>query len=789
MTVNPSPSVWLGISPSILRLTRWLLAATALTLFVIAILAISRSDLRAPKSTVLLRDRYGRFLGEAGAGNPDGEFGYWPVTAIPPRVAAAMLAIEDRRFYAHPGIDPLAIARAARQNARASERVSGASTIAMQVARMQDPGSRSWPRKLVEAATAVCLTARHGRQALLAHYLTIVPYGNRIHGIRYAARRYLDKPVEDLSWAEIAFLSAIPQAPGRMNPFDPRGRVAAIKRGRRILDLLHGKGVLSRDERDLAWRQIAALAVPPAGERTEEALHAVLRLAHDSDSWTGTKREVVQTTLDLDLQALVAREMASAIDAWEAEGARNAAVIVIDRQTAEVLAWGGSTGYFDEVHDGAIDYTSVSRSPGSTLKPFLVAHALDRGVIQSSTILDDIERGPGGIGNADDAFLGPMLPRTALANSRNVPAAQLVARLGVDETYGYLRELKLHDGRESARRYGLGLAIGGLPTTLERLVRAYTALARDGRMAELRWRLDDAPAEKRVMSEEAARLVTLFLSDPQARLPTFPRAGVLEYPFAAAVKTGTSSRFRDAWAVAWTSRHLVGAWVGDPSFRPMNRLTGYRSAAELVRSVLSRLHEEGRDVVAFPPPRGFHPLRLCALTGTRATDACDRVVVEWVRPGEEPMDTCRAHVQIAVDLRSGKPATRRTPLRYVELRTYLELPARYASWAEARRLITPPRPDQLSSNDGPVRITVTSPTAGTSILRDPETPPSQATLALAAIVDPPAAQIVWYVDGKPWRIVDHPYTTRWPLVPGQHVFQARVPRAMASSVAVEVTVE
>ncbi len=192
-------------------------------------------------------------------------------------------------------------------------------------------------------------------------------------------------------------------------------------------------------------------------------------------------------------------------------------VVSCDRGTAEVLAWGGSTGYFDKARTGAIDYTSVSRSPGSTLKPFLVAHALDRGVITPSTILDDIERGPGGIGNADDAFLGPMLPRSALANSRNVPAAQLVARLGVDETYGYLRELGLHDGREPARRYGLGLAIGGLPTTLERLVRAYTAVARDGRMVELRWRLDDPLVERRVMSEEAARLVTLFLSDPQAR--------------------------------------------------------------------------------------------------------------------------------------------------------------------------------------------------------------------------------------------------------------------------------
>lgn len=770
------------------RAAAGLAALAGLALLVVVILAVRRSDLRAPAPTVLLRDRYGRFLGEAGDSAPDHEFGYWPVKQIPPRVAAAMIAIEDRRFRSHPGVDLLAIARAFRQNTGASMRVSGASTIAMQVARMQNPGSRTWPRKAVEAATALLLTARHGRDEVLAHYLTIVPYGNRIHGIRYAARRYLDKPVEDLSWAEIAFLCAIPQAPGRMNPFDPFGRMGAVARGKRILDLLRAEGVLSQQEHELAAGQIGRLTIPRPGERPVEALHAVLRLADESRSWPAARREVVQTALDLDVQAMVEREMDAAVDAWQHEGARNAAVIVVDRETAEVLAWGGSAGYFDQARTGAIDYTRVSRSPGSTLKPFLVAHALDRGIVRSSTILDDIERGPGGIGNADDAFLGPMLPRNALANSRNVPAAELVARLGVDQTYGYLHELRLHDGQEPARRYGLGLAIGGLPTTLERLVRAYTGIARDGKMAELRWRLDDPLAEKRVMSEEAARLVTMFLSDPQARLPTFPRAGILEYPFAAAVKTGTSSRFRDAWAVAWTSRHLVGAWVGDPSFRPMNRLTGYRSAAELVRSILTRLHEEGRERIAFAPPRGFHPMRLCALTGDRATDACDRVAVEWVREGEEPMNVCRAHVQLAVDVRSGKPATRKTPRSFVEVRTFLELPPRYASWAAARHLIAPPQPGALAG-DRPVRISVTSPPAGVSILFDPETPAGQATLALSAVVDPPAPQVVWYVDGQAWRIVDAPYTTRWPLERGEHVFQARVPRASASSAPVRIVVE
>jgi penicillin-binding protein 1C len=193
-------------------------------------------------------------------------------------MAAATIAIEDRRFDLHPGVDPLAVARALRDNVRSGRRVSGASTLAMQVARMQRPGRRSYARKALEAASAFLITLRHGRRGVLAHYLRIVPYGNRAHGIAYAARLYLDKPVEDLSWAETAFLTAIPQAPARTNPFVPSGRARAVARGETVLDRLRTTGVLSAEEHELARQQIARLGVPPAGERPREALHAVLRL-------------------------------------------------------------------------------------------------------------------------------------------------------------------------------------------------------------------------------------------------------------------------------------------------------------------------------------------------------------------------------------------------------------------------------------------------------------------------------------------------------------------------------
>jgi penicillin-binding protein 1C len=766
-------------------------------------LALWCSRLNAPEPTLLLQDRHGRFLGEVGEQGTDAESGYWPLETLPPRVAAATLAVEDRRFWSHPGVDPVAVLRALRQNLAAGRRVSGASTIAMQVARLQRPGSRTLARKAFESLTALLMTLFHGRQAVLRHYFRVVPYGNGIRGIAYAARRYLDKPVEDLSWAETAFLAAIPQTPGRMNPFSFQGREAASQRGRRILDLLLERGAMSPEEHDLACRQIQTLRIPPVPRRPEVALHAVLdldRQLRESGRRDALRdRPILRTTLDLGLQEEVSWMALRAAEAWERKGAGNAAVVVVERASREVRAWVGSTDYFDARHAGAIDYARVPRSPGSTLKPFVYALALERGVIGPATVLDDLARAPGGISNADDAYFGPMLPRAALGNSRNVPAAELLDRVGLDTGYAFLRDLGLHEGERPARSYGLGLAIGGLPVTLEALLRAYAVLAGDGRRGELVWYEGQPQAPmRRVMSEDTARELALFLSDPQARLPSFARMGALEYPFPVAVKTGTSSRFRDAWTVAFSSRYLVGVWVGDPDFRPMNRLTGYRSAAELAQRVLLFLHRDDDPLVvppSFPPPRGFHAVRLCALSGRLATDACDHVVLEWLRPGEEPVDRCTAHVRLAVDTRTGHPATRATPRAFVELRTFLDLPPRYAAWAASAGLSAPPSalplPASFAAAPGfpAPRVSITAPLDGARLLRDPETPASLATLGLSAVVAPKAPQVVWLVDGRPWKIVDYPYATRWPLARGEHVFQARVPALGATSSRVRVTIE
>src|SRR5207249_3868901 len=333
-------------------------------------------------------------------------------------------------------------------------------------------------------------------------------------------------------WAETVSLVAIPQAPARMNPYREPGRTRAAERGRRILDTLLAGNALGRDEYDLAVRQIAALRIPPLGRRPPDALHAVLHLERLFRHGASPPAPLVDTTLDLDVQQVVAARVGDALAGLEERGAGNAAAIVVERGTNRVVAWVGSAGYFDDRHAGAYDYARVPRSPGSTLKPFLYALALERGAITPATILDDILRTPGDITNADEAFLGPLLPRVALANSRNVPAANLLARIG--------------------------------------------------------------PA------------------DPMARLPSSPRLAPREYPSPVAVKTGTSSRYRDALTVAYSTRWVVGIWLGRPDYRPMSRLTAFSSAASLAQRILGHLHQgeqDGLEDLPFPPPPGSRPVR------------------------------------------------------------------------------------------------------------------------------------------------------------------------------------
>ncbi|MBR0654554.1 glycosyl transferase [Roseomonas arctica] len=704
----------------------------------------------------MLTDRHGAFLTQLGHEREVrgfgrmAEYGYWPVTP-PERVARAMLALEDQRFAYHPGIDPAAVLRAAWNNLTGAGRRSGASTIAMQVARMQDPGPRHLWAKAVEAGTAIALTLRYGREAVLAQYLRLVPYGNGSHGIGHAARYYFDKPAGDLSWAEIALLSAIPQAPALHNPRHAEGLARAVARGHRALALLAAQGAIGPEEHATAAAQLAAFVLPAQPLRPD-ALHLVLRLREIVDRVgiagldPGDAR--LRTTVDLGLQARVARLAEARLDALRPAGAQQVAVLVVARGTREVLASLGSAGYA-ATPGGAFDYSVASRSPGSTLKPFLYALALQRGVLRPDEIMADLPDRSLGIGNADGGFLGPLLPRQALANSRNIPAANLLRRIGLESAFQQLRELGLHDSEVPAAHFGLSMAVGSLPTGLDRLVRAYGALAEDGVLGELVWYHGQRVAPpRRLMPQSAARQVTLFLADPQARLPSFQRHGTTEYPFAVALKTGTSQGYRDAWIVAWSDAFLVGVWVGRADAGPMLGVTGGQAAGAIAQAILLDLHGTSADALVaggFAAPDGTAPVALCARTGRPDDGACGPTLLEW-------------------------------------------LPAEDALGARAEFDLTPPGDVELRAS--PVqRLSVVSPEHNSRFWRNPEALPRLNRITLRAAVRLAVPQVVWHVDGEPFAITDPGEPVYWPMTPGIHQFQLRLPSGETASRQVRIVVE
>lgn len=705
------------------RLTVTLAAAGALAIGVTWTAAVhADAHLDAPTPTAFVLDRNGAFLFQAGheTRRPDGgrqiEYGYWP-TNPPPAVIRATLALEDRRFWSHPGIDPLATLRALAEHALTGHG-SGASTLAMQVARMQHRRPRTLWAKSIEAGTAVALTLRYGRAAVLAQYVRLAPYAEGSHGIAHAARWYFDRPATDLSNAQAAVLCALPQAPGLMS-LRPRTIERTRARARRALLAMDLPGA----ERTAALAELATLAPRPAPRRPASDLLAIARL----HALTPQGETVVRATLDLGIQAAVRHSAAAHLARWRIDGAQQAAILVVRRSDRAVLADIGAMS-------GGIDFTRTPRSPGSTLKPFLYALGLDRGLLAPDDVVADRPEGSGGIHNADHDYLGPLLPRQALANSRNVPATNLLRAIGLPRAFAFLHTIGLHDLDGPAEHFGLAMAIGALPTTPERLVRAYLALADDGMDRGLVW-FGDAPpgTAHRWMSQDAARLVGRFLSDPVARLPAFPRYGSSEFPFPVALKTGTSQGYRDAWTVEWSRDYLVGVWIGRGDAGPMTRLSGARSAAGLAQEVMLRLHGALRtDLVAgdLPAPAGRVLTELCMQTGRAADPGCGGRLSEWVRPGPPP------------------PPTAPVP-----------------------------------------HLAITRPEADTHVWRNPDLPASLNRIVLRASAEPHAAQLAWLVDGQVVAVrgADEPLV--WTMVPGRHSFQVRLPLQPDASRPVTVIVE
>jgi len=778
--------------------TRYLVIVGAVGAFALAaaISRVLRKELIAPRCSTLIVDRRGAYLGEVSG--EKGALGYWPLPpTLPNRIVAATLETEDRHFYQHRGIHVPSLLRAVQQNVASWRRVSGASTLAMQVARMQTPGRRTMWRKAKEAIEGWWLIHRYGHEAVLRQYLTLASYGNRAHGVARASRLYFAKPLEDLSWLQAAFLAAIPQSPGRMNPYQPAGLRRAIRRARRILGTLRSRGVISEQEYAQALASDLGLVARP--RREPAAMHALLALSGTAE---GARAPIARATLDGEMQRQTAETLSRHLVELSVAGATQAAALVVDPEAGDILAYVGSRSFFDAQSHGAVDYIQARRSPGSALKPFVYAFGFEQGRLTAASVLADTPLEVAGENgrsytpeNFSHSFLGPMLAREALANSRNIPALRVLSEVGIEPVLQFFERGGVRGVSYAPGAYGLGLAIGNLHVTLEELVALYGTLANRGEALTLRRFLDSQPPTRhRLLSADSAQLVTHILADPLSRRPGFPAGGPLEFEYAVAIKTGTSQGFRDAWAVGFSDRLLIGVWIGNPDARRMNRVTGVDAAALLHEIMDAQMPTRAphRPVAqTFVLPERFVARDVCPLSGQLAGPHCPGHRTEWFAPGTEPVESCPFHHEVPIDRRNKLLAGPTCPPQLVDRRVLLDLPVHYQRWARLQHLELAPRrlsplcPDGL---DLPLEVSIREPSQGARYLWDPATPAGFSTVRFSADVTPADEEIVWLVDGSPVAKVAYPHEYRWPLSPGIHTVAAAMARRARVSEPVTVVV-
>lgn len=584
------------------------------------------------------------------------------VGEIPPLFLELTILAEDRRFRVHPGVDPLAILRALGQNLRAGRVVSGASTLTEQSLRMlrprRYPRRDRWSGKLWELFEALALDRMWSKEQQLLFYLNSAPYGNSSRGVVEAARAYYRKSPRDLTPLEIASLVVATRNPNRLNP--SRGD-AARPRALALLARAQAAGLLSEDEVLLAGTERASSDVPSYGLLAMHASEQVRAWLLEGMSADRAPVAEVKTSIDRALQARLEPILARHLGQLARERDANGALLVLDAKSAEVLAYLGSMDYFDRDSLGANDGVISPRQPGSTLKPFLYGLALEDGLTLASPLADiplDVHTKDGSYepANYSGHFAGPVRARLALANSLNVPAVRLLQRVGVDRFFQRLHALGLTSLDKDPEHYGLGLALGNGEVPLLDLAAAYASLANGGL-----WRaprlvlatsatdgtvsLESEPQGRRVFSPRHAALISDVLSDAQARTIEFGSHSPITLPFKVAVKTGTSSDYRDALAIGYTPDLVVAVWVGHFAREGLAQTPGAVAAGPILRDVFYALYPE-QDVswVASEDAAGaLASARICTLSGDLATALCPLATMEIFDPAAIPESPCRWH--------------------------------------------------------------------------------------------------------------------------------------------------
>lgn len=711
-----------------------------------------------------------------------------PLDAISPYLIQATIATEDATFYSNPGMDFQGILRAVWINVRGGEVLAGGSTITQQLVRTvmfsaDERFERTLYRKLRELILAIRITRRYTKDEILNLYLNETYYGNMAYGVEAAAQAFFAKPARDLDLAECALLAGLPQGPAPYNPLEALD--AAKARQAVVLDLMVKQGYISVQDAELAKAESLDFAAALFPIR---APHFVMFVRGQLERELGLARVQagglnVYTTLDLDLTdtardairhhlGLLAVCHYDPVCPPGGRNARNAALVAVDPQTGDVVAMVGSPDYFSARIAGAVNGATALRQPGSSIKPLTYATAFERaalgqGDFTPATMLLDVrtafvtrEGTPYVPLNYDLVFRGPVRVREALASSYNLIAVKVLDTIGVEALTGMARRLGITTF-DDPDRIGLAVGLGGGEVRLLELAAAYAPFANGGYAVQARVirRVEDANGAllweppggmgERALDARVAYLITDILSDDLARVPTFGEGSVLNLSRPAAVKTGTTTDFRDNWTVGYTPELVIGVWVGNADNETMKEVTGITGAAPIWHDVMEAALR-GQPLQAFARPSGLVDVEVCALSGELPGPDCPHRIVETFIAGTEPDTVCTMHQRIDGII-------------------YTILPPEAQAWARERNLPQPP----IQNPQPATHLRITSPDAGAVYRIDPAQSRETQKIAISVAMDMYFEHVELLIDDLPLvRLTTAPYTHLWRLEAGTHRLSA-----------------
>lgn len=590
------------------------------------------------------------------------------IASLPPYIAQATIAIEDKNFYSHPGFDISGIARAAFANSN-GEITQGGSTITQQLVRVSLlSNERTFTRKAREVILAFWTEHLFTKSQILSMYLNNIPYGGTAYGVEAASETLFAKHAKDLTLAQAALLAGLPSAPTSLSPFGSHPELAKARQAA-VLDAMVAQGDISRFAAENAKKEPLVFA----SSQTEiKAPHFVMYVHDYLVSKYGPELVdqgglQVLTSLDYPLYQQVQKQLQDGVKKQQYLNVGNGAVLVTNPKTGEILSMNGSLDFFDQTHDGNVNVTTANRSPGSSIKPLNYALAFERGLLTPSTILDDspityrpIGSPPYSPTNYDNRFHGKIPARVALASSYNVPAVKVLDKNGLINFIQFATNAGITTFSDPSR-FGLSLTLGGGEVKMTDMATAYSMFANQGKKVPINPilqlkdvkgnLLEDSSSHQQqatsnqLVSPKTAFLISNILSDDSARAPTFGAGSVLNIPgHTVSVKTGTTETKRDNWTIGYSfgpNPRLVAVWVGNNDNSPMSPYleSGNTGAAAIWHPIMDSLLKNSPNYPV-PKPEDLIEVKVCALTGTLPCDNCPYISTEYFTRGTEPKTAC-----------------------------------------------------------------------------------------------------------------------------------------------------